>query len=89
MTIKNRPSFLEGMARVMDVSGALNQYDAADFEEIAAEIHRRYSAGPTGPEAEVEAIRQVWIAVGRHLYDAIGQFEAAGHYKLKSSGLDE
>ena len=72
-----RPSFIEGMARVLDIGGTLNQYDADDMMEIYREMRARRLTRPTGPEAQAEAIRQVWLAVGQHIRDAMGQYEAA------------
>ena len=70
-----RPSLAEGMARVLDIGGTLNQYDAEDWMEIYREMRARRLARPTGPEAEAEAIRQAWLTVGRHLRDAMGYHE--------------
>ena len=36
------------MARVLDIGGTLNQYDAEDWMEIYREMRAR----PTGPEAQ-------------------------------------
>lgn len=58
-----RPSFLEGMARIFDFAGALDYYPNLSV--------RRKS----GPEADAEAIRECWEAVGQYMWDAIGQFE--------------
>lgn len=58
-----RPSFIEGMARIFDFAGALSTYDIP--KTIAAK--RR---------ADVIALRRDWIAVGNHIRNAIGQFEA-------------
>ena len=69
-----RPSFLEGMARVLDIGGTLNQHDADDMMEIYQEIRARRLARPTGPAAQAEATRQVWLTVGRHLRDAMGHY---------------
>ena len=72
-----RPSLVEGMARVLDIGGTLNQYDAEDWMEIYREMRARRLARPTGPEAEAEAIRQAWLTVGRHIRDAMGYHEEA------------
>ena len=52
-----RPSFLEGIARIMDFGGTLNQYNIS----------------PTPAEADCTAIRADWEAVGRDLRKAIEQ----------------
>ena len=70
-----RPSFIEGMARVLDIGGTLNQHDADDMMEIYQEIRARRLARPTGPEADAAAVRQTWLTVGRHLRDAMGYYE--------------
>ena len=69
------PSPVEGMARVLDIGGTLNQYDAEDWMEIYRGMRARRRARPTGPEAQAEAIRQVWLNVGQHLRDAMGYYE--------------
>ena len=66
-----RPSFLEGMARVMDIGGALNQYDADDLMRIHQALRARRLARPSRVEAESEAIRKVWVDVGGCIGDAI------------------
>ncbi len=58
-----QPSFIEGMARIFDFAGALNTYDVPKTEASK----RR---------ADVIALRRDWIAVGNHIRNAIGQFEA-------------
>ena len=73
-----RPSLAEGMARILDIGGTLNQYSAEDWMEIHREMRARRLAQPTGPEAEAEAIRQVWLTVGRHIRDAMGGYAATG-----------
>ena len=70
-----RPSFIEGMARVLDIGGTLNQYDAEDWMEIYREMRARRLARPTGPEAQAEAIRRVWLTVGQNIRDAMGYYE--------------
>jgi len=49
-----RPSFMEGMARVIDPAGLLNEYNIA----------------PTGELADYYAILADWSAVGCHLRNA-------------------
>ena len=67
-----RPSFVEGMARLMDVGGSLNRYTAADFEQLHRDLRARRLARPAGPEADAQAIRDCWLAVGNHLRAAMG-----------------
>ena len=68
-----RPSFLEGMARVMDIGGTLNQYDADDLIRMHRAFRARRLAGPSGIEAETEAIKKVWVDVGGCIGDAMGR----------------
>ena len=69
-----RPSFLEGMARVMDIGCTLNQYDADDLIRMHRALRARRLAGPSGIEAEAEAIKKVWVDVGGCIGDAMGRF---------------
>lgn len=69
-----RPSFLEGVARVVDIGGTLNQYDADDLIRIHQALRARRLAGPSGIEAEAEAIKKVWVDVGGCIGDAMGRF---------------
>lgn len=52
-----RPSFIEGAARMVDVSGSLNTYN--------------YSRN--GAEADARAICQDWSAIGHDVYVALEQ----------------
>lgn len=70
-----RPSFAEGMARVVDIGGCLNSYTAEDFEQLYLELRARRLARPTGPEADAQAIHGYWMAVGNYLWDAMGDFQ--------------
>ena len=72
-----RPSFVEGMARTLDIGGTLNQYDAEDLMALYRQMRARRLAQPTGPEADAEAIREVWLTVGQHISDAMGYRETA------------
>ena len=75
-----RPSFLEGMARIFDFSGALNQYDMPYLEDLRA--GRVPEVGLSGPRDDTEGFRRDaealmgdWEAVGLYLYDALEEFE--------------
>jgi len=50
-----RPSFTEGLARVLDVGGTLNVYNVS----------------PTGECADYQAIKSDWLATGKDIWDAI------------------
>lgn len=55
-----RPSFLEGVARLFDLTGALNEYNAV----------------PTGEEADRQALHFDWYAIGqdaKNVLDRIGR----------------
>lgn len=54
-----RPSFLEGVARIFDFGGALNEYNVSS----------------TGHEADTAAIRSDWEAIGQDMRAAIEAFE--------------
>ena len=60
-----KPSFIEGMARIFDFTGALDHHP------------RTNPANKSGWEEDAEAIRSDWEAVGQYIWDAIGQFEEA------------
>lgn len=53
-----RPSFLEGVARIFDFGGTLNEYNDS----------------PTGQEADAAAIRSDWEAIGQDMRAAIEAF---------------
>ena len=56
-----RPSFIEGMARVLDMGGTLNEYNTS----------------PTGEEADAIALWSDWAAIGQDMYAVIGDFDPA------------
>ena len=72
-----RPSFLEGMARIFDFGGSLDYYP------------RRSAVRKSGPEADAEALREHWEAVGQYIRDAIGQFEAEEQDNLNAARKSE
>jgi len=53
------PSFVEGIARILDFGGTLNQYNESPSGEVADEI----------------AIRMDWAVVGHTIGNAMGAFE--------------
>ena len=55
-----RPSFLEGMARVMDIGGALNEYNTL----------------LSGEDADFVALWMDWSAVGQDMHDAMSMYES-------------
>ena len=54
-----RPSFWEGLGRLIDFGGTLTEFNNA----------------PSGPQADRYAIAQDWQAVGDDLRDAMGVYE--------------
>ena len=83
-----RPSFVEGMARVLDIGGTLNQYHVPDLEDFLEDIYAKRLAAPTGPEADAAAIREIWVEVGHHLYRAMGHFESQEQVQETSAEQD-
>ena len=57
-----RPSFIEGMARIFDFTGALDVYEIPETDAAK----RR---------ADVIALRRSWVCVGDHVRNAMGQLE--------------
>ncbi len=56
-----RPSVLEGIARLMDFAGSLNEYNTSETPE----------------EADRLAIASDWYAIGQDLRKILGDYEAA------------
>lgn len=54
-----RPSFLEGVARVVDLGGTLQNYNVSKTED----------------EADLKALRKDWEAVGGDIKSAINKYE--------------
>ena len=70
-----RPSFFEGMARVIDIGGTLNQYHIPGLEDLRAGRAPKISVPPAaGWDADVEALRSDWIVVGQCLREAMGEY---------------
>ncbi len=63
-----RPSFLEGIARLVDFGGTLNEYNQF----------------PTPQEADAAAIRSDWAMIGQDMWYAIHEFEAEESDNLTS-----
>ena len=78
------PSFLEGMARIFDWSGALDQPDTRAIENLRAGRSHR-----TGLKEDSEAIRGYWIEVGKYIRGAMERFEAEELSGTKSARSDE
>ena len=62
-----KPSFIGGMARVLDLGGTLNVYNNSATEE----------------DADAQALRSDFKAIGKDLYDAIEAVERKNGGKEK------
>ncbi|PIU68382.1 hypothetical protein COS81_04160 [candidate division WWE3 bacterium CG06_land_8_20_14_3_00_42_16] len=58
-TLYNTPSFLKGVARVIDLFGQLDEYDYKKTEK----------------EADAEALRRDWYIVGQDIFDGVEKYE--------------
>ena len=76
-----QPSFLEGMARILDFGGTLEEYDIPYLDDLREGRIPRFRDS----KDDTEAIRQVWIEVGQYLYGAIGEFESVEKDNLKAA----
>ncbi len=74
----SRPSFLEGIARVLDIGGTMGPR-----VEI---ISDRGDTGKSGVEQDADEIREIWAEVGQYIYDAMGTLNHAGR---NGAGLNE
>ncbi len=63
-----RPSFLEGLARIMDFGQTLNEYNSS----------------PSAQEADFAAIAEDWAMIEQDFRDAIGKFETMEDDNLTS-----
>lgn len=68
-----QPSFLEGMARVMDFGGTLEEYHIPDIDDLLEARTPPLSSR----KADAEAIRGYWIATGWYIRNAMGKFEVS------------
>ena len=60
-----RPSFWEGVARLLDIGGTMGARVEVGYE--------RNSAGKTEAELNAEEIRSIWAEVGDCMYEAMGR----------------
>ncbi len=70
--------FTDGMARIVDFGGALDDYYVDELVRIYEDLRVRRLGAPSGPEAEAETVRIVWDEVGQCIRNAIGVFESEG-----------
>ncbi len=56
-----RPSFFEGVARIVDLGGTLNEYNRS----------------PTSEQADCDALEADWSAIGQDLEQAITIYQAS------------
>ena len=86
MTIKHRiirlphvgHALADGMARVVDFGGALDDYHAEDLVKMYNGLRMRRRDSLSGFDAEAQTVRVVWEEVGQSVRNAIGSFEAEG-----------
>ena len=64
-----RPSFLEGMARIFDFGGTLNEYDFGPDPDGAES--KSYA---DGSKADMEALRSDWRKVGDDMRSVMGRY---------------
>ena len=79
-----RPSFLEGMARVLDMGGTLSRPDTSYLDDL-----RAGRIPHTSQKDDAEAIRGYWVEVGNYIRNAMGRIEAEGLSETKSARSDE
>ena len=77
-----QPSFLEGMARVLDFGGTLEEYIIPDIADLLEAHPPRLSS----QDANAKAIRGYWVAVGGYIRNAMGEFETADKGKPSAGG---
>ena len=58
---KKRPSFLDGMASLIDMSPSINKYNTDKTEK----------------DADIKSIQADWLTVGKDMKDAIEKYAAA------------
>ena len=68
--------FTDGMARIVDFGGALDDYHIDELVRIYEGLRVRRLGAPSGLEAEAETVRIVWDEVGQCIRNAIGVFES-------------
>ena len=86
MTIKHRiirmphlgNAFTDGMARIVDFGGTLDDYHVEELVRIYEGLRVRRTGAPSGPEAEAETVRIAWDEVGQCVRNAIRVFESEG-----------
>ena len=92
------PSFIEGLARTLDIGGTLTQDDIPDIAAArwanmlvrhgivdSASFRDGRLVGPIRSKSDAEAIRSYWPTIGRYIRDAMGEFEEGRRDNLPSS----
>ena len=69
-------AFTDGMARVVDFGGVLNDYHSDELVRMYDGLRARRLAAPSGVETETDTVRVIWDEVGQCIQNAIGAFEA-------------
>ena len=68
--------FADGMARVVDCGGALNDYHTDELIRIYDGLRIRRLGGLSSLESGAEVVRVTWGEVGQCIRNAIGAFES-------------
>lgn len=76
-----RPSFAEGMARIMDFGNALGVYNASGAPGASGDSNA--SAPESDPDAA--ALRADWAAIGEDFRHAVDQFTTAEADRLAAA----
>ena len=67
------PSFATGVGRLLDLTGAINLYNPARFD----------------PQADVDAARADWAAVGQDMWEAIRRYATQPPDHLVTESADD
>ena len=81
-----RPSFLEGMARIVDVGGTLNEYDFVSEDSQSASVY--WESPPLSPEALKRYDAAVPGSAERIMWMADKQAERRMHAERKAIARD-
>ncbi len=65
-----RPSFLEGLARILDLGGTLNEYNQSE----------------TPDDADLVALRSDWEAIGEDFRGVLSQVQSDPQRALQAEG---
>ena len=93
-----RPSFLEGLARLLDIGCTLTRDDISEITAARwSDMLVRHGIvdsdsfrdgrllGPICSKSDAEAIRSYWPTIGQYVRDAVGDFEGGRRDNLPPS----